>query len=340
MWWRVDLGRIGRAVVMVSPQQSPSDAVLSTLFAKRLLFIVGKGGVGKTTVATALALAAARQQKKTLLVELEDNTRAARLLGLPPLTEPSDTPRQVSPLLFVSALNGQAALDEYLQRILPFQRLFRPLLSSRLYQYFIAAAPGIKELMSMGKVWYEEHQQEQTTGQLRWDLVIVDTPGTGHSLQYLRMPRAASDTFGDGLVHRKAVEIGSFFSDPERTAVNLVATPEELPVSETLDAYQQLHEQLHLPLGALFINRVHDWPLSNQQLAPLRINAEAPLRDRQLAEQVLACAQMETAIEAAQAPYLQQLHALPLPQVHLPFCFAEQFGPAQVEQLSYRLQRT
>jgi len=311
------------------------DSAVSTLFEKRLLFLVGKGGVGKTTVAAALALAAARQGKKTLLIELEDNIRAARLLGLPPIPQRTDLPRQVSPNLFVLTVNGQAALDEYLQRLVPFKRVLRTVFESRPYQYFVAAAPGIKELMTMGKVWFEEHQQDPATGQLRWDLLIIDTPATGHSLQYLRMPQAAYDTFSEGLVHRKAEEVVTFLSDSRRTAVNLVTTPEELPVSETFDAYQQLRDDLRVPLGVLFINRVRQASLSRTTLEHGRVDGKVPVAERSLAEHVLACAQAEAELVEAQAVHLQQLQELPLPIVSLPFCFVEEFGFPQVEQLSH-----
>src|SRR5215510_1607740 len=218
-------------------------------------------------IATALALASTKQGKKTLLIEFDGNTRAARLLGLPPLDAPVDVLRQVSPALFVISTSGQAALEEYLRLIIPAKRLLRVVTESRLYQYFVAAAPGLKELLMMGKVWYEERRRDAETQQPRWDMLIVDMPATGHSLQYLRMPRAARDTFGVGLVQRESERILALFRDPQKTAVNLVTIPEELPVSETQEAYRLLTEDLNLPLGVLFINRAHQCSLSQAMLA-------------------------------------------------------------------------
>ena len=148
------------------------------------------------------------------------------------------------------------------------------------------------------------------------------------------MPRAARDAFGVGLVQRESERILTLFRDPRKTAVNLVTTPEELPVSETREAYQQLAEDLGLPLGVLFINRVHSCPVRAAALAGARINPKASAVDRRLAEQVLASARAEAALAEAQAVYVGQLLQLPLPPVHVPFYFAEQFGLPEVEQIA------
>jgi anion-transporting ArsA/GET3 family ATPase len=183
-------------------------------------------------------------------------------------------------------------------------------------------------------VWYEERKREADTQQPRWDTLIVDTPASGHSLQYLRMPRAARDTFGSGIVHREAERILASLSDPEKTAISLVTTPEELPVSETQEAYDHLVNDLRLPLGALFINKVLRVPFSLEEIQRTRINIHASVGERHWVEQVLACAQVEAAQAEAQAPYLQQLHQLPLPSIQIPLRLAEQFNLPEVEQIS------
>ena len=301
-------------------------------------FFVGKGGVGRTTVASAFALVAARQGRKTLLVEIEDNSRAARLLGLPSLEKSSPLPRVISSTLSVLTISGAAALEEYLYLIIPVRRLVRMLVESRPYQYFVAAAPGLKELLTIGKVWYEERQRDAETQLPRWEVLVVDLPATGHGLQYLQMPCAARDTFSEGVVHREAERILSWLRDPDKTAVNLVTTAEELPVSETLIAYQQLTEKLQLPLGALFVNRIHESPLSLQDLSHVRPQAKSVSKDRHLAELVLAYAKSEAMLAEAQGVGFRQLEQTKLPSVFLPFCFSQEFGPMQLEALSQRME--
>jgi anion-transporting ArsA/GET3 family ATPase len=324
--------------VVVVPLEQRDRIAPSALLQKRVLFFVGKGGVGKTTAACAFALAAARQGKRTLLVEIEENSRAARLLGLPPLKNSINVLQEFSPTLSVLTTSGAAALEEYLYLIIPVRRLVRMLVESRPYQYFVAAAPGLKELLTIGKVWYEERRRDVETQTPRWNLLVVDLPATGHGLQYLHMPCAARDTFSDGIVHREAERIVTWLQDPDKTAVNLVTTVEELPVSETLDTHQQLTEKLQLPLGALFINQVHETPLSLHELMLLRPQRKGSSRDRRLAELVLACAKSEAALVKAQEVGLAQLRQTALPLISLPFYFSQEFGLPQLEQLSQQIE--
>src|SRR4029077_14944849 len=133
-------------------------------------------GVGKTTVAGALALTLARRGRRTLAVEMEAGARLVALLG----PDGGDGPR-------VLHVDGRAALEEYLNLVIPVKRLLASVFSSKIYQYFVAAAPGLKELMTVGKIWYEATREE--AGRPAWDAIVVDAPATGHSLQYLRMPQ-------------------------------------------------------------------------------------------------------------------------------------------------------
>src|SRR3989442_8253471 len=111
----------------------------ASILEPRVHFVVGKGGVGKTTVAAALALALARRGRRTLAVEMDVSGRLVAVLGPDP-----------APGLTVRAIDGRAALEEYLGLIIPVKRLLSTIFSSKIYQYFVAAAPGLKELMTIG----------------------------------------------------------------------------------------------------------------------------------------------------------------------------------------------
>jgi anion-transporting ArsA/GET3 family ATPase len=306
------------------------------LLARRLHFVVGKGGVGKTTVAAALALVLARRGRRTLAIEMDPSGPLSALLGR---REGGYAPAPVAPGLHVMAVDGRAALEEYLGLIIPVRRLLSTVFSSTIYQYFVAVAPGLKELMTVGKIWYEAVREEG--GRLAWDAIVVDAAATGHSLQYLSMPQAARDTFGAGLVQREAAKITDLLRDGRTTAVHLVTLAEEMPVAETLETRAQLVEGLGFPLGWIVVNRVHRRRFAAATLARLEAAAAAAVPPERA---LLACVAERAAEESGwtelNAAYLDRLRAgiRDAPLVELPFVFTEEFDRAEVERLSQVLE--
>jgi anion-transporting ArsA/GET3 family ATPase len=229
-------------------------SLFKTLFSKRLLFILGKGGVGKSTVAAALALLAAQQGKKTLLAELDTEGSITSIFGIPGIGKA--VKKEIYPGISALNIDGIAALEEYLTLILKPHPLRDFIFRSKIYNYFVSAAPGLKELMAVGKIWYEEQLIDEVTKNPVWDLIIVDTPATGHALQYIRMPRAAYDAFSTGLVRREAKRVLDLINNPDKTLINLVTTPEEMPINETIEIAQKIIKKTELPLGYTFINKI------------------------------------------------------------------------------------
>jgi anion-transporting ArsA/GET3 family ATPase len=304
------------------------------LFDRRLVFIAGKGGVGKSTVATSLAIASARRRRRTLLVGLDFSDRARAIAGL--RQADGNEPVEVLPGLFRLNVDGKTALEEYLHLVIPVKRVLRAVFESRVYQYFVAAAPGLKELMAIGKIWYEVDRG-------RWDLVVVDSPETGHALQYLRMPKAAYEAFTSGLVHREAKRVWELLSDPRSTAVSVVTVAEELPVNETVTICDQVRGDLRLPSGLLFVNRFHapSFAAADVERAEKRLRRATGSAADALHAAVVAAAREEVGWAESNARYREKLAAeTGWPLVLLPFLFREEFGFADLETLSQAIEQS
>jgi anion-transporting ArsA/GET3 family ATPase len=308
----------------------------TSLLDRRLHFVVGKGGVGKTTVAAALARLLARRGRRTLAIEMDRAGPLAARLGRP---GGGYAPAEVDRGLHVLAVDGRAALEEYLGLVIPVKRLLATVFASPVYQYFVAVAPGLKELMTVGKISYEATRRERDGP--AWDAIVVDAAATGHSLQYLRMPQAARETFGAGIVQREAAKIIELLRAPHTTAVHVVTLAEEMPVAETLETCEQLVTGLGMPLGWVIVNRLHRRRFSGAALGRLAAAARAaPPPDRALLGCVAERAAEESGWTELNAAHLARLREGigGAPLVELPFLFTEEFDRAEVDRLSLALE--
>lgn len=195
----------------------------------------------------------------------------AALLG----AKASYDPLVAGPNLSVMVLEGSHALEEYLRLVIPAGAIFHAVASSKLYQYFVHAAPGLRELMMLGKLYYEAAIGKR--GKPHWDTVVFDAPSSGHALSLLRMPFAAHDTFGGSLVGREARNIGTLLRDAAACALIAVTTPEPLAVTETIETCAEL-EKLGLPVSAIFFNRNSPTTFSAADLT--RFKNSAAMRSR------------------------------------------------------------
>lgn len=323
-------------------QRGPRRAPSRSLHQAPLQFLVGKGGVGKSTLTAALALAAASRGQRTLVVEFGGHGGLSRLFGLEP-GEPG-APRVVAPGVTLVSLEGDEALAEYLRLVVPIKRLLQAVFASRLYSVFVAGAPGLKELMTIGKIWYEADRRMGRGGQGApvWQRIFVDAGASGHSLQYLQMPAAAVAAFPSGLVHREAQRVQSLLSDPARCRVHVVATPEDMPVTEACAIVARLRDDLKLPLGSLFVNRCRPQPPAGVRdalsaLDGIALREDAGIREDPHAVRALLRDAAESALawhDVQEAAIARLEASTGLSAERVPLLVREEFGLADAAQLS------
>jgi anion-transporting ArsA/GET3 family ATPase len=302
------------------------------LLDKRLVVVTGKGGVGKTTVAAALGLLAARQGRRTVVCEVAQQERLAALFGA---HDVGHGEVELAPGLFSVSVQPDRAMHEWLRHQLKSGALAGLLGHSRLFGYLTAAAPGVTELVTVGKVW-DLAQVERRTGGSSFDLVIMDAPATGHALALLRAPRTYANIARVGPIARQASSIDAFLRDSSSTGVISVALPEEMPVNETVDLEQRLADELGMEVGQVVANGV----------LPARFTAADVRRLRSLdgegtkaAQAAVTSALVEHRRAAGQQEQLDRLRAeVRAPVTTLPYLFEPEPRRRELELLSDRLE--
>jgi len=220
---------------------------------RRLIIISGKGGVGKTAIATALGLRAAAAGLNTILCEVSENEKIAPLFGRA-ASSYRETPLGV-PNLSSIYIDPQESFNEFVRRRLKIAALWKPVVESKLISAFIQAAPGMKEIMTLGKVMELERARTKN-GEPKYDLIILDAPATGHGLSLFRSPLLAMRATKAGPIYQKAKLIVDLLRDEARTRMHIVTLAEEMPVAETLEMIAAIRVDLHIPLGTILINAV------------------------------------------------------------------------------------
>lgn len=229
--------------------------MMAGLFEHRLIIVSGKGGVGKTTISATLGLLSARQGLKTLLCEIEQGRRLAKLFDIPENAGKTPIPLKTDNLHYLF-IDPESALEEYMAIYVRFKALYSPIINSPLMNYFLKAAPGFKELLTIGKIWWEEQLIERRQKRHKWDLLIVDAPATGHGISFMGVSQATMNMVRVGPIKAQAQRMVEALQDPRRTCLVIVTIPEEMPAKETKMLADRSRTGLGINLGPIIVNAV------------------------------------------------------------------------------------
>lgn len=313
-----------------------TDAPPPPLLDRRLCFVLGKGGAGKSTVAAAMGLHAVARGHRTLLIEVASQHQMATLFGTrPPVDAHRDDEVELAPGLWTLSIDPQHATEEYLAGQLKVRPLVEMLVRSKAFGHFTSAAPGLAELVTLGKVWSLAVALQPGSRTPVWDRLIVDCPATGHGIALLETAQNIEELAGGGPIKEQAGRIQQVVSHPGATGIAVVARPEELSVTEAVEATEILRRQA-LPVAAAVLNGVREPRFGGDDEPVLRRMADAG----DPRAQVAARASLEH-LEGARhdAAYRERLERESgLPVTSLPQLVRRRMGVPAIEELAARME--
>jgi anion-transporting ArsA/GET3 family ATPase len=306
---------------------------VTPLLDRKLLFVTGKGGVGKSTVAASLGLLAAGQGKRTLVCEVDAKGNLADFY------EAGDTEfkaRELQPNLWAMSMDTEESLKEYLslQLKIPLLAKIGPL--ARTFDFIANAAPGVKEILTVGKLAWEVRERH-------YDLVVVDAVASGHIVGQLTAPQGINELVSVGMVRNQTQWMLDILTDPVQTGVVIVSAPEEMPVAETIELAARLRDETDVDLAAVVVNRVlpelfteREEQLFEQLRTPKAVAALSEAAGGDVSP-IMDAAELAVTLRRTRAGHLATLreHLDPtLPLIYVPYLFTRSHGARATRQVA------
>lgn len=306
----------------------------ATLYNRKLILFSGKGGVGKTTIASAFALSCAQRGERTLLMEMNTKDKVSSMFGSDQI---STEITEIEKNLYAVNVTPEAAQEEYALMMLKLKMVYKAVFENRIMKAFLKAIPGLNELVMLGKAYYHVKEENEFHKPM-WDKVIIDAPATGHGLFLLQIPQVITSILSSGHIYDEAKRIIDVMQDPVITAMVLVTLPEDMPVNETEMLYHQLVSELKVPVGYTVINSIYP-PLFDDEEIDLLGRARVGLDPTSFAANLLDAAQFRMMRVEMQTKYIREVEErIPTPIAKLDFHFVDEIDFPTLQALGAQLE--
>jgi anion-transporting ArsA/GET3 family ATPase len=302
------------------------------LLDKRLVIVTGKGGVGKTTVAVALGLRAASEGKRTIVCEVASQENASRMFEH---AQVGFHEVEMEENLWSISIDPDESMREYVLLQLKVRAMRDMLFRSRIFNYLAAATPGLKELVTIGKIWELAQLDRKVKTGRKYDLVIVDAPATGHGVSFLQTPRTFASIARVGPIHSQAETLNRFITDHKHTGTAIVALPEEMPVNESAALEKDLRDEVGVAVDRVYLNGLYPERFTKAEAEKLSQLAGS---ENGAARAAARAALSEFGRARSQRAQLARLRRrVEAPVKCLPFLFDPELGVEAARRLSRKL---
>ncbi len=296
------------------------------------MIVTGKGGVGKTTVSVALGMRAAAEGKRTIVCEVSAQENASRMFEH---TTVGFHEVELEENLWAISIDPDESMREYVLLQLKVRAMRDMLFRSRIFNYLAAATPGLKELVTIGKIWELAQLDRKVKSGGKYDTVIVDAPATGHGVGFLQTPRTFANIARVGPIHSQAQTLDNFITNHDDTGVAIVALPEEMPVNETAALEHDLVNEVGVAVDRVYLNGLYPERFSKAEAEKLTALAGAEGGASKAAARAALSEFGRARSQRAQLARLRRRAQAPVKT--LPFLFEPDLGPEAARRLSKRL---
>jgi len=307
-------------------------ARIPELLDKRLVFVTGKGGVGKTTVAVSLGLRAAAEGKRAIVCEVAAQENASRIFGH---AQVGFHEVEMEENLWAISIDPDESMREYVLLQLKVRAMRDMLFRSSIFNYLAAATPGLKELVTIGKIWELAQLDRKVRSGRKYDLVIVDAPATGHGIGFLKTPRTFAAIARVGPIHSQARQLERLITDQDHTGTAIVSLPEEMPVNESATLEAELRDEVGVAVDRVYMNGLYPERFSAEEAERLAALAASQGGAIRAASNAALSEQRRARAQRAQLARLRRRVQAPVRS--LPFLFEPELGLEAARRLAARL---